>query len=84
MLCYKIKNRDGLFSTGGKFPKFKKKGKSWSSLGHLKNHINLVNEYNYYNKDIYKDCVVVTYEVTEVELTGNVPVESLEKKNGSN
>jgi hypothetical protein len=24
MLCYKIKNRDGLFSTGGKFPKFKK------------------------------------------------------------
>lgn len=83
MLCYKIKNKDGLFSTGGKSPKFKKKGKSWSSLGHLKNHLTLVNEYpNFHN--IYKDCVVVTYELTEVELAGTFPVEFLEKKNESN
>lgn len=37
---FKIRQKStGLFSSGGASPKFTKMGKSWQSLGHVKNHL---------------------------------------------
>ena len=41
---FKIRNRAGLFSTGGDTPSWSKKGKAWSSKGALSNHITLVSD----------------------------------------
>lgn len=39
---YKIKDENtGLFSTGGIEPKWTKRGKTWSQLNHVKNHLRL-------------------------------------------
>ena len=41
---YKIRRKsDGLFSSGGMDPDWSKKGKVWTSKGHLKNHFRLFN-----------------------------------------
>lgn len=57
---YKIRNSVGLYSTGGSEPTFSKNGKTWSNIGHLRNHLNLINDYSY-----YKDCELV--ELISVE-----------------
>lgn len=45
--AYKIWNKDtGLFSAGGSTPKWNKSGKSWASIGALKNHLRLVQEHH--------------------------------------
>ncbi len=74
---YKIRRKtDGLYSTGGVYPKFTKIGKVWSSLGHLKSHMRQLFDTEYSSdwktiyvklriKHIYKDCEIVTYIVTE-------------------
>lgn len=47
MKVYKIRNKDGLFSTGTSSPRWTKEGKTWTSLGKLKNHLNLfITEWN--------------------------------------
>ncbi len=39
---YMIRRKsDGLFSSGGMSPAFRKTGKVWSTLGHLKLHLNM-------------------------------------------
>lgn len=39
-VVYRIKNKDGLYSSGGQNPRFSKNsGKVWTSLGRLKNHL---------------------------------------------
>ena len=55
--------RAGLFSTGGSTPRWSKRGKLWPGKGPLSSHLGLV------RKECYKDCVVVTYELTEVEIS---------------
>lgn len=65
---YKIlRKSDGLYSTGGYGPRFTKTGKTWSNLGGLSNHLNLVYHNTAYNgrplNTIYDDCVVMTYKV---------------------
>jgi hypothetical protein len=60
---YKIRREDELFSMGGLDPSFRKTGKVWKSIGNLKNHINLVLEYN---PDAYDYCEVVEYEIKEI------------------
>ena len=54
----------GLFSTGGTNPKFKKKGKIWSTLGHLKNHLAQFME-KYYSKgaDPYRETKAKAYDI---------------------
>jgi len=64
-MMIKIKNKNGLFSRGGYTPSFTKKGKVWSSLGYVKNHLNQINEDEVF--DIYSDCILV--EIDEDELT---------------
>lgn len=54
----------GLFSSGGTNPRFKKKGKIWSSLGHLKNHLALFTE-KYYrdNADPYRKAKAKAFDI---------------------
>lgn len=57
---YAIRRKsDGLFSSGGGHPKFKKTGKIWTRVSDLKNHLNLVNI-----KD-YQNCEIVLFELNE-------------------
>ena len=70
---FKIRNAQGLFSTGGSFPNFTAKGKTWTSLGALSNHLAIL---GHRGEESYKKqrCEVVTYEVIERE----GPAESIE------
>ncbi|MFA5048260.1 MAG: hypothetical protein WC516_04530 [Patescibacteria group bacterium] len=57
-IFYKIKRRsDDLFSNGGSYPKFTKKGKIWRTLGHLRSHLNSVGILRGFQ--IYEDCEIV-------------------------
>lgn len=56
---YKIRNKDGKFSSGGHPPKFLKGGKVWP-LPQLKSHLRLVQSYGK-NFDVYKDCELIAY-----------------------
>ena len=57
---YKIRNKTtGLFSTGGAWPNWSKKGKLWTGLGPLANHLGLVRD------NAYKDAELVTFELIE-------------------
>ena len=57
-IFYKIKRRsDDLFSNGGSYPKFTKKGKIWRTLGHLRSHLNSVGIRRGFQ--IYEDCEIV-------------------------
>ena len=65
MLVYKIKNPLGLYSSGGMNPSFNKTGKTWSSRGHVSNHLAQFTDkekHKYYN-----NCTVVTIEIKEEE-----------------
>lgn len=65
MKYYKIRNRrTGLYSTGGKFPDWTKKGKSWASLGHIAAHLSQHVGENYQNW-IYANCEIVTFALIE-------------------
>lgn len=51
-----------LFSSGGCYPRWKKKPKIWSDVGHLKNHLSQLirNGYQtYYFDDVYKDAIIL-------------------------
>ena len=65
MKVYKIRNQDGLFSSGGTWPRFTKKGKIWKARGHLTNHLNQVHQgrvAHYYDQGAH----IVEYEVIEI------------------
>ena len=67
MELFRIKRlSDGLFSDGGVDPTFSKNGKYWKQESHLTNHLRQV---MYYDKILraYDDCVVVRYDVVEVD-----------------
>lgn len=63
---YKIRNADGLFSTGGSSPRWDKKGKTWSGLGPLKLHLDMFQEPS--RQAFYKGAIVCCYELRLVEL----------------
>jgi len=48
LLVYKIQRQDGLFSTGGKRPKWKKEGKLWNCRASLSKHLALFKFFNPY------------------------------------
>ena len=67
MIIYKIRRKsDGLFSTGGAYPRFNERGKAWKQQGHMTNHINMVQKYKHTNH--YEGCEVVSFEVAETEV----------------
>lgn len=74
---YKIRNKEGLFSTGGMCPYFNKTGKTWAGIGPLKNHLNCVEEGVNYSwrakRDKYSE-VFIAYEgcdIVEFEIVMN-------------
>lgn len=75
---YKILNtKTGLYSTGGSTPTFKKNGKTWTMLSHLKSHITMIRQLSGYLKAPYyqwpyTDCVIEEYTTT---VTDSIPIE---------
>ena len=58
MIKYKIYDiKTGLYSLGGHTPKFNKVGKMWSTLGHVKTHLN------------YFKAIPDTWKIVEVQIT---------------
>jgi hypothetical protein len=44
MRIFKIRNPQGLFSTGGSRPTWTPKGKTWVALNHIRAHLTLIRE----------------------------------------
>jgi len=65
---YQIRRKsDGLYSSGGSYPIFKKIGKTWTGPGPLKLHVGMV-IYNFKRQQErypYNDCEIVTLLVQE-------------------
>ena len=65
---FKIRNpRSGLFSAGGMWPSFTKRGKEWPSLGALKNHITQIakNGTAFHGLSVYNGCELLEITLTE-------------------
>lgn len=72
MLIYRIKNtKTGMYSNGGSYPRWSKKGKIWKTLGYVRSHLRAFMEYDYRKKTTVgidpklKDWVIETSEITE-------------------
>ena len=64
MIVFKIRRKaDGLFSTGGSWPRFTKKGKLWKAQGHLTSHLTQVQDH--LKANYITDCEIVEYELIE-------------------
>ena len=56
---------DDLYSNGGMSPGFDAKGKAWTTMGGLKNHLNLLLGRNgQVRSEVYRHCEVITVELT--------------------
>lgn len=63
---FKIRRRsDGLFSTGGSSPRFRKEGKTWTKRHHVTAHLRLLGDRE---RKLYQDCDLVTYTCTVTEV----------------
>lgn len=64
---YKIRNKEGKYSTGGQAPSFNSVGKTWSNTAGLGGHFAVLREAAGYRKmkpedyiaAVYRDCVIV-------------------------
>ena len=75
MKVYKIRNKEGLFSTGGLTPQWKKRGKTWVALSHINSHLNMLNKYYDANTRVYRGwlrqdnpyigCMIIEYVTQE-------------------
>jgi hypothetical protein len=72
---YKVRDiNTGLFSTGGYYPGWTNKGKTWSGVGPLKSHLNF-----HKKKGKIGNWEVVVYEVFESAKISIADVEYLKK-----
>ena len=67
MKVYRIRDKDGRYSSGGQDPDFTKSGKTWANIGHVKNHIRQFMG-RYRISEIYNDAEIVEIEVEEKDL----------------
>ena len=65
MKVFKIRDANGLYSTGGMEPDFTKGGKVWNSIGHVKNHLRQF--LSGCTLEIYANAEIVCIEYTEKE-----------------
>ena len=86
MKIYKIRDENGLYSTGGMSPSFTKSGKAWNNIGHLKNHLRQFFDRRAYrgrSAELYENAEIIAIEVVETEIEKTpVPdmiIEMLEK-----
>jgi len=62
MFVFKIRNTEtSLYSNGGSKPTFSKTGKSWTSIGHLQNHITKIKK----SRKSYTSCEAVRFKLIE-------------------
>lgn len=75
--AYKIRRHDGLFSTGGHSPAFAPRGKIWTTIGAVKNHLNQFKGNNYQGiSKIYKDCELVILKI-ETTTADKKPIDAI-------
>jgi hypothetical protein len=65
MKVYRIRDSNGLYSTGGTSPSFTSAGKTWSNIGHVKNHLR---QFSGRNLEVYADAEIVCVEYTEKDI----------------
>lgn len=65
---YKIRNSEGLFSTGGVSPTFSKVGKMWANIGHVKNHLNTGVDISAYDDCELVEVITICQSVDENSL----------------
>jgi hypothetical protein len=63
---FRIRDSNGLYSTGGQSPSFTKAGKTWSNIGHVKSHLRQF--VGSRNLEIYADAEIVCVEYTEKDV----------------
>lgn len=71
MKVYKIRDENGLYSTGGTSPEFNKSGKTWNNIGHVKNHLRQFFDRTNYRKsrsELYDNAEIIAIEISESEL----------------
>lgn len=74
VVFYRVRRlTDGLYSTGGSFPTFKKTGKSWL-LSQLKSHLRMIQK-NRRSFEVYKGCELVSF--TELIKPANIALNDL-------
>ncbi len=56
---FKIRNAEGLYSTGGQRPRWSTHGKLWRTEGHVKMHLHGLAAKTYAGKPIYEGCLIV-------------------------
>lgn len=66
MQVFRIRDSNGLYSTGGTRPQFTKGGKTWSNIGHVKSHLRQF--INSRDLELYKDAEIVCVEYTEKDV----------------
>lgn len=66
MKVYKIRDENGLYSTGGMEPDFTKGGKTWSNIGHVKNHLRQFIDSR--RLEVYANAEIVVVEYTEKDV----------------
>jgi len=80
---FKIRNiSENTFSTGGSNPSFNDKGKTWTSLGHLKTHLSTVKRKR--SKVYNRNIEIVEYTLTpkrrsKLDKTISISFENIEK-----
>lgn len=76
---FKIRDIEtGLFSTGGTSPRWTKRGKSWSQINHVKNHLRQFcwspkDEAGHTNYKVVKNYIPKNWEV--IELSNAAPIQ---------
>lgn len=65
MKVYRIRDKNGLYSTGGTSPDFTRGGKTWSNLGHVKSHLR---QFSGRNLETYANAEIVCVEYTEKDV----------------
>ena len=70
---YKIENKNGMFSGGGTYPRWTKKGKTWSDIGAVKRHlVQFCSSYEWENnKTVYSWKNNIPEDWTVLEITNN-------------
>ena len=71
MKVYKIRDENGLYSTGGTSPEFNKNGKTWNNIGHVKNHLRQFFDRTSYRRnrsELYDNAEIIAIEISETEV----------------
>ena len=79
---YKIRNKEGKFSTGSGCPRFTKSGKIYHRIADIKRHFTVINQrIQSYHLEIYKDCDLVKYNLIKEETIKLTEIDTLKKRN---